>query len=127
MKPPRGTPCRACPMRRTSLRGYLGDDTPEHFIQMMHGESPMPCHLAVDYADPSWRKQIASAPQCSGQAVYLSNVCKLPRPGGAKTLPADRTAIFANAQEFLAHHIVTGAPASVMIGMGVDHDDHGEE
>lgn len=107
MLPPKGKPCAQCPMRRKSLPGYLGADEPEHFIAMMHSDTPMPCHLAVDYADPDWQDTLDEVPQCSGQGIYLSNVCKRPRPGenAARTLPADPEHVFASRQEFLDHHL----------------------
>jgi len=115
MKPPTGTPCRECPMRRASAPGWLGSDTPEDFIRTMHGDMPMPCHLAVNYEDPYWRQRLKDAPQCSGQAIYLSNICKRPRPDlqgnpVAQTLPADRVTVFARPDEFLAHHTGPLAP-----------------
>lgn len=112
MKPPKKTPCAECPMRRVSAPGWLGAAEPEAFIDSMHNDQPMPCHLAVDYEDPQWMEKLARVPQCSGQAIYLSNVCLLPRPGAnnARTLPADRVRVFASRAEFLAHHTSRRAP-----------------
>lgn len=96
-------------MRRKSLPGWLGATTPDEFIAAMHSDLPMPCHAAVDYSDPNWKDKLADVPQCSGQAIYLSNVCKIPRPmiSGipvALTLPKDHELVFSSPADFLKYH-----------------------
>ena len=53
MKPPKGSPCAECPFRRKSLQGYLGaNDVAEFVLAAEGGQSPMPCHMEVDYERP---------------------------------------------------------------------------
>lgn len=105
MKPPLGSPCRECPFRRKSLPGYLGSDTPEHFLVVsMAAAVPMPCHLQVDYDKPGWEAEASRVNQCSGHAIFLSNICKEPRTRAVQTLPPDRELVLATPQEFIGHH-----------------------
>jgi len=117
MKPCQNTPCRGCPMRRMALPGYLGNDTPEHFSETVHSDEHMPCHLTVDYTrGDDWRDQLlpgvlGSATECAGIAIYRANVNKRVRPFIAgpfryelRTLRPNKRTVFANRDEFLAHH-----------------------
>jgi hypothetical protein len=47
---------------------------------------------------------IAGAHQCSGRAIYLSNICKLPIDPTVVRLPANREAVFSNPGELIEHH-----------------------
>jgi hypothetical protein len=119
-------PCRACPFRRQSLAGWLGSSTPELFVLTAFGEQkvqggaffiqvkteePLPCHLTINYEDPSWLKKWLrgwrtgnkTGSLCAGAAVMLANRVKLPRID----LPqrqADREHVFTHAHEFIDHH-----------------------
>ena len=105
MKSPTGNPCRECPFRRKSLAGYVGATTPEEFLASSHSAAePMPCHMEVNYERKDWQAQAKKVHQCSGHAIYLENVCKVPRTDDVKTLPADKELVFGNGYAFLEHH-----------------------
>ena len=97
-------PCKACPWRRESLKGYLGDSTPAEFLQQSEMELRMPCHIHVDYERNDWQHQARTAPQCAGRAIHFANRCKKPRDSDLLVLPADREEVFSNPQEFYDHH-----------------------
>jgi hypothetical protein len=84
-------PCAGCPWLRTSLEGYLGNNSPERWIQIAHGEHYIDCHNTTNQ-------------QCAGAAIYRANVCKSVKDERALTLPPDEESVFATPMEFLAHH-----------------------
>ena len=100
------TPCRECPWRKTSMRGWLGGDTgqPENFVAASQSEHRMPCHMTVDYEQDDWRDQAEVAPQCAGRAIHFANQCKTPRNPELLRLPANREDVFTFPAEFVAHH-----------------------
>lgn len=103
------TPCAECPFRRASAPGWLGADTPEGFLRTSLSECRMPCHTFVDYDDPDWETVAELAPMCAGRAIFLRNLCKIPRDAEqaefTKSVKADRETVFARPNEFLDHHI----------------------
>ncbi len=83
-------PCHACPFRKDSARGYVGDDTPQAFIAMTMSDQPMPCHLTINYEDPEWEETYEEdASYCRGALNLFANTCKMSRdssrPLGTKT------------------------------------------
>jgi len=93
-KPAKGQhkkPCSDCPWARGALKGWLGDMTPEEWLQAAHGESTIECHTLL-------------GAQCAGSAIYRANVAKLPRDREALKLPPDTENVFATPLEFLKHH-----------------------
>jgi hypothetical protein len=116
------TPCRECPWRTTSAKGWLGASTPLQFLAQAEAEIKMPCHCAVDYEREDWEAQAAQAPRCAGHAIYLRNRCKLPQePGLAAFVAAvepDREKVFSRPDAFVEHHggDVTRVPA-VLLGL----------
>lgn len=100
-------PCAACPFRRDSLPGWLGDATPEDFMAAVLGDAPMPCHETIDYSDPGWKEAWLEGRKgkgCAGSHVFFANIHKLSRDPSRPALPADRVRVFARPQEFLSHH-----------------------
>lgn len=113
-------PCKACPFKRTSWPGYLGDDTPQGFIEKTENGVAMPCHLTVDYETPDWKERAEQAPLCSGALTFLANSCKLPFAAewmhqwlqddiaqvlvALKEIKPDHETVFSHKQEFLQHH-----------------------
>lgn len=91
-------------MRRKAAPGWLGADTPEHFIQTVHINDEMPCHQTVDYSDPEWELRLGEATACAGVAIYHENVSKLPRDRQVRRLQGDMKNVFASPREFIAHH-----------------------
>jgi hypothetical protein len=104
MLKPKRNPCSECPFHRKSLAGYLGNATAEQFLATSaSGAIPMPCHSEVDYEQDDWEEQQTQVHQCTGHAIYLSNICKRPETEDVQKLPVDRDFYFSNHYEFLAH------------------------
>lgn len=101
MLDPKAKMCGECPMRRTSAPGWTGAASPEELIDGMGSDGPMPCHTEVDYTDPDWEESLPHVHQCTGQAHYLSNICKLPRHAKRLSKSDD---VFASREDFLVHH-----------------------
>lgn len=112
MLKPTGTPCKECPFRRTSAKGWLGGHTPEEFAEVSAGDGHVACHMTTarsveqemieDDDDDEVDDRMATA--CSGRAIFLSNLCKMPRDPTVPKLPRDTNLVFANRQQFLDHH-----------------------
>jgi hypothetical protein len=71
-------PCKECPWRKNSAKGWLGNSTPEQFVQQLHQGAKLPCHLGVDYEDPAWQDKLEDAPYCAGALAAMDKICKLP-------------------------------------------------
>lgn len=84
-------PCSDCPFARTSLNGWLGESTPQEYLQLAHSDCRIDCHTL-------------KGPQCAGAAIYRTNVAKSPRDPEVLRLPADRERVFATPVQFLKHH-----------------------
>lgn len=87
-------PCGDCPWRRNAIPGWLGNMTPEEWLQAANGDGVIDCHTVVG----------SPQPQCAGAASYRANTCKSPRDLRALRLPVDRTRVFSSPSEFLNHH-----------------------
>jgi hypothetical protein len=81
--------CTDCPLRRDSLNGWLGGNTPEQYARLCHSDEVVDCH-------------VHAGSRCAGLAIYRRNTAKW-QPDEHK-LPADRITIFSNVMEFMAHH-----------------------
>jgi len=98
-------PCKECPFRRKSLPGYLGNSNPKEFIETTMADTPMPCHLTVDYEDEDGaEKAEEEAEYCYGALVFFSNTCKLSRDPERPKAPADHDEVFSHKMQFLEHH-----------------------
>lgn len=88
------------------MPGWLGSDTPEHFIQTVHNDAAMPCHQTVDYEQEDWEVQLyqGKAQACAGVAIYFANIAKLSRDPARRRLKPDHKAVFSSPTEFLKHH-----------------------
>jgi hypothetical protein len=84
------TPCSDCPWRRDSLNGWLGGHSAQEFVGIAKSDFPYPCHTVTNQ-------------QCAGMAIFRRNIIKMPRPP-ALILEKDKETVFANQDEFLAHH-----------------------
>lgn len=108
MLPSGKKPCRACPFRRRSSAGYLGESTPGEFLAVALSDQDMPCHLTVDYEDPDWHEHLAEASRCAGRSIFLANQLKLPRARelaeDVKRHRQDKKNVLASAEEFRQHH-----------------------
>ena len=81
------------------MPGWLGSLTPEEWLEAVHGEVEVPCHVHPNV-------------QCAGAAIYRTNVAKKPRDPRVITLPRDTTLVFGRPDEFLEHHRQPGATRS---------------
>lgn len=110
-------PCADCPWRRNSKPGWLGAATAKEFVYRADRQSPMECHLTVDYGDPNWRESIDEEKEvsyCRGAAEYLTNTFSSPRDpdwnAAVKRAVEEKPTrdgypnIFGWTDEFLAHH-----------------------
>lgn len=84
-------PCKDCPWKRNSLKGWLGEASPEDWLHTARGEGVVKCHVVKNQ-------------QCAGIAIFRGNICKSPRNKSCLVLPADRETVFSWDDEFLAHH-----------------------
>lgn len=99
--------CERCPWRRTSLPGWLGDETPSAFLWATQREHMMPCHCGVDYEDPDWKEKLVDAPHCAGSLVFMKNNCQLPIHPDLREMVEQveqSEDVFQWGKEFLDHH-----------------------
>jgi hypothetical protein len=100
---PNPNPCKECPLRRTSLRGYLGGYSVENYLTILHSDADIACHMSPGFHTGDLSKQRS----CTGVAGYRANVGKMPR--GPHAAEAVRTVgkseeYFASPTEFAQHH-----------------------
>lgn len=121
---PGASPCKQCPFKKTSMRGYTGPH--KHFVeilQIVHKDGKFPCHMRVNAIlekarekrgraegeetkkefDKAWDK----APFCTGALAYANNTCKLVRhPSGAPHADriGERDDVFQDAVEAQVYH-----------------------
>jgi hypothetical protein len=81
--------CSDCPLRRDSLRGWLGGNEPEDYARLCHSDVVVECH-------------VHAGSRCAGLAIYRSNTAKYQPPEHKR--PKDHDTIFSNVMEFIAHH-----------------------
>ena len=102
------TPCKVCPMRRTSAPGWLGASSAEEFVAQIRSETHMPCHASIDSDADDWRKAAETAPFCAGALIFLRNHCILPRDGdlaaARQAVAGDHETVFSHTAQFLEHH-----------------------
>lgn len=106
-RPPTKQPCNDCPFRKKAMPGWLGEATPESFIECIQREQPLPCHQTIDYGDPAWKEKWISSEignTCAGALILSSNMGKLPRDRAFPRMPSDRENVFATSFEFLEYH-----------------------
>lgn len=115
MKKQHQSPCRACPWRKDSAKGWLGAASPVEFLQTSEAEHRMPCHLHVNYEDEDWELMADKAPQCAGRAIHFANRCKQPRNAHLLRLEPNRESVFSNPQDFIDHHTLGETPKIIRI------------
>lgn len=101
------TPCKECPFRRKSMKGWLGDSTPEQFMATTMADVHMPCHKTLDYSDPQWAEKWVEGEAgegCAGAHIFFANICKRSRDRSRPILPKDKKSVFSLPQEFIDHH-----------------------
>lgn len=103
MTPPARRPCAGCPFARHSTPGKTGGSDATVFAGQAAGPFQLNCHSAPGYAqrpDPT-----LSMRPCAGAAIYRANTGVADQmPPSLAALPADPEAVFASAEELVAHH-----------------------
>src|SRR5271154_2443844 len=101
-------PCSQCPFRRKSMPGWLGNSSPEGFIDCIQRDEPLPCHQTIDYDDPRWLskwiEQQGAGKMCAGALVFMANKVQRPHDREFPTMPKDPANVFSNSVEFVRHH-----------------------
>jgi hypothetical protein len=104
----RKSPCSECPFRRTSTRGWLGADNPEHFVEQTLRGADMPCHMDIDYSDKEWMTtQEPDAPMCVGALQFQNNWLSLsrnPKVAEAQRQVGNNVNVFDSPEQFMIHH-----------------------
>lgn len=97
-------PCRECPLRRDSIPGYLGGYSWVNYLEIMHSDADIACHMSPGFHQRDLSRQRA----CTGVAAYRANVSKLPRGGKGREsvllIGQNREDFFGSAIEFAIHH-----------------------
>src|SRR5580765_3841917 len=62
-------PCKECPFKNDSFKGYLGGFTVEETLQAANSEQSFSCHLTRD-------KPMNLRTECSGRLLYSTKTCK---------------------------------------------------
>lgn len=109
MQDPPKKPCKECPFRRKSMRGYLGEHTVEEFLQRWQFDQPMECHMTVDYnhRTKSHIDQIVegeTVSYCAGALIMNANSFKLSRDPDRPRMEKDYEEVFSNSREFREYH-----------------------
>jgi hypothetical protein len=116
--PGRTTPCEHCPWRTSSMRGYLGADSAEHFyFASITAEGEMPCHEQVNYDDEDWQDtQLPDVDYCAGYLIYFRNHLKMPRrPSLLEAMERVKrsAAVFSWPEEYMRHHLPGASDADI--------------
>ena len=104
---PTQVPCNGCPFRRKAMQGWLGEGSPESFIDCINRDDPLPCHQTIDYEDPYWKtkwEHQVEGKMCAGALVLTANMLKTPRDRAFPRMGKDKETVFASAQEFVRYH-----------------------
>lgn len=104
---PTSAPCLDCPFRRKAAPGWLGEGSPESFIDCMQRDEPLPCHQSIDYEDPQWKEKWEDQEAgrlCAGSLIFMANKMQKPRTKDFPTMPPDKMNVFANSVEFVRYH-----------------------
>lgn len=97
-------PCRQCPWRLGSAPGYLGPHDARTWVEMVHSDVPIACHMTIKTSG-SWE----GAKQCAGAASYRANAEKRPRDPLVAWGPK-RDDVFSRPHEFVRHHDIFKEP-----------------
>lgn len=105
------------------MAGFLGDSTPEEFMESTMADYPMPCHKTIDYTDPNWKEKweelvvdddlhfhrgTTMEKHCAGGAIFFANISKRSRDRMRPRLPDDKEFVFDHPQQFIDHHRSSG-------------------
>ncbi len=95
-------PCKECPWRKNSAKGYLGGHDPNYYADAItYGELPA-CHLKDNGPDSE------NTAFCAGAAAVMANSCKIPfKQEGAEQMVKDvgkNENVFAHHSLFYKYH-----------------------
>lgn len=65
-------PCKECPFRKTSFKGWLGGLTAQQTWDYVLKEADFACHMTRKKPDKNMSR-------CKGSQIFLINHCKLPK------------------------------------------------
>lgn len=65
-------PCNECPFRTSSLKGWLGGETPEDTFNHVVGEGDFACHMTR-------HKKEKDMSRCKGSMLFLRKMAKMPK------------------------------------------------
>ena len=111
MKEPAKGMCEECPLSRTSQRGYLGGYNSVRYVELLHGQASIACHMSKGF--PKGLDGITEQRHCTGVAAYRANYIKDHGPANINAMGSAREAIFLvgprddvfrNPTEFHVHH-----------------------
>jgi len=102
------SPCKECPLRRSSTPGYLGGYTPEMYVEVMKSPASIACHMSPGF----YEGDIPRQRHCTGIAAFRANTGHIAAMNGRPTHAHESTEyvgsnadeFFANEQEFIEHH-----------------------
>ena len=99
-------PCKECPFRKDSMKGWLADYTPMQLHSFVMSESPFPCHMT--HQEEVSFKDAAELPLCNGALSYMRKNAKSPRDPELNKLvqEIDRETLgnILSVPEFFEHH-----------------------
>ncbi len=90
------------------MPGWLGEGSPESFIDCMQRDEPLPCHQTIDYENPHWLVEWMhqkSGNMCAGVLIFMAN--KLQHHPFQK-MAKDHENVFSNTLEFVRYHREAG-------------------
>ena len=99
-------PCNECPFRREHPAGELGPWEPRDLLGSL-AYQPFPCHLTIPQVWQPNDMLYDELQTCAGAAIYLNNkseMSRCPETKAHQDLLGASPAVFACADEFLAHH-----------------------
>ena len=94
-------PCKQCPWRKDSFKGYLGGNTPEEYAALLHTDLPTDCHITQDQSAPK---------VCAGYIIVRLNSCKRSKDPEMYTIEKqfinhpEREQCFQFGFQFIEHH-----------------------
>ena len=98
-------PCRECPFKKSSFKGWLGGLTAQETHDLVLDEANFACHMTR-------KKPDAQMSRCKGSQLFLIHHCKLPKKNEALRIALQQTKKEGHDIElylgfdFLQHHSV---------------------
>lgn len=102
-------PCKECPFRRTSLKGYTGPyASPEELVDLVLADvEPFPCHMSMGDEDED--RDTENEEHCVGALSFFANQHKLSRDRSRPRGTPDPE-VFRFRHEFIEYHTLKRKP-----------------